>query len=333
MGYAKRGLAACLAGALACGRYDEAVTPGASDAGGDGGVAGSDAGEADADAGTDAGDDAAAYRVLGTGIDSPSQIAVDAVHVYYTLGRLAEVRRCSKTAGCAALSELVASGQSLPSGLAIGGGSVFWATAYRYIERCGTDGTMPCTPTQFVDAGSGSFPGALRVHGARLYFVVFAGDTRKLLTCPLSGCGGVGYPKTILTSAAGDALHGSNISDIAFDGSNVYMARRYGGLVRVSMTGDETIDASSMMVLTATPAPCNALDFDGSTLRWTLGGLGRVDQCTAPACTSVLTFHAGHVTPTGLASDEAAVYGADQGPLVDGGGIAADAGSLWRLSK
>jgi len=349
MGVAKWALAACFVSALACGRsYDEQVTDGVTDAGHDVDVSeqpdpGVDASSFEAgpsgdaaDGGNGEGGDGGStvpYAVLGSGIDDPAQLAVDAVNVYFTLGRRGEVRRCSKTNGCAGLSELVAAGQSVLSGLAVTSANVYWATGYRYIERCGTAGTMPCTPTMFVDTGASSYPSAPEAHGTRLYWFVFSGNTRKLQTCPLSGCTS-GYPKTIFSSVSGDALDGAPIVGMEIDNNNhVFVLRYTGGIVRLTMTGAEAIDATSITVINGTPFTSTGLDLDGTTLRWTIGNGSRVDQCTAPSCTTVTTFASGHLGAVDVASDTVAVYGADQGASDDAGSPKPDAGSLWRMLK
>jgi hypothetical protein len=330
-------LGACaLAGGVAsCSKsYGSEEPPAAAEAG-DGGVADTspgDAAEAVRDGSVPDGDaNGPAFVTLAT-IDDPGQIAIDSTHVYYTSLRGLEIRRCPRTGCGSGKPELVVSGLSVPSGLALSGTTLYWASGYRFLMKCALDGALPCSPAMFVDQGVNSYPAYPSPFGTRLYWVNESGSTHRILTCPLTGCSS-GYPKSIYVSAPGDPLHGQPVVGVVLDGTYAYLPRFDGGIVRLNMIDDETIAPGSGVVIAPTPYTTNNLELDGTTLRWSVGDTGAIAACTSPSCTSVTNLLADRMHPLGTRSDVTYVFGIDQGPLADGGGAAPNAGVLWRLRK
>jgi hypothetical protein len=283
-----------------------------------------------------AGSDApgSAFVTLATGVDEPSNTSLDSNYVYYTNGRSGEVRRCSIN-GCAQ-PELVASGQSVPGGLTVAGGTIYWSADFRYLRTCSAASVAPGTPCQpalFRDVGATTYPGALTSRGTRLYWAILNGATKSILTCPLSGCT-AGYPKVVYASAAGQPLHDQSIAGIALDSSYLYVSRFLGGIVRLTMTTPETANSTSGVVITSTPYTTDSLELDGTTLRWSSSDDGTIRSCTASNCDATkTTFRFGRQHPEATVSNATYVFGADHGPDADGGGVVPNSGVLWRLSK
>jgi hypothetical protein len=271
------------------------------------------------------------FAVLATGLDDPGAVAADSQYVYYSSGRQQEVRRCART-GCGASPELVASGQSVLSGLTVAASTVFWATGYRYISKCATGVLMPCTPSTFNDSGVSSFPAHPVAFGTRLYWVTQNGATKSIVTCPLSGCS-MGYPKAIYVSTPGDNVHNTSTIGLALDGIYLYIARYTGGIVRFKMPTAESLDGASSKILTSTGFATSSLELDGQNLRWAVSSTGRIEQCAAPECTMVAPFLTMRERPQATISDTQYVFGSEQGKTTDAGAAPPFGGVLWRRAK
>ena len=285
----------------------------------------------DAGSDQDAAGPGAAYAVLAAGLNDPGVIALDAQYVYYTSGATAEVRRCSR-GGCNTSPELVAGSQGLPSGMTVAASTIYWTTGYRYIRKCATGATMPCTPSLFADTGTNSYPSQPFAFGTRLYWFTQNGATKSIFTCPLSGCSS-GYPKSIYASTVGDNLHNQSTIGLAIDGTYLYLSRFLGGIVRFTMTGPESVNGATSVVLTSTGYSTSSLELDGTTLRWAVANEGKVNQCTTPTCTTVSPFLTMRGLPQSTISDAQYTFGVDKGMPDDAGNEPPNGGFLWRLAK
>lgn len=300
--------------------------------------AGSDAG--DEDTGTDAGDDASSEDAgpktadtLLTSVNEPVSLALDGNHLYWLAGADATIERCALP-DCSSSSPLVTS-ISVSSGVAAAKGKVYWTHDFRYVASCADPGSGTCTGTTFADLGESGdvkYPAHLIVANDRLYWIAESGSARLVQTCPLAGCSD-GYPKTIFKSESGSPLYSLPVAGLAVSASDVYVSVFTGGIFRIALTGPEAADAASITQLQPSAYGTSELDLDGTTLRWGLSGDGKIQQCTAPACTNVTDFVVGHDGPVGTRSTSADVYGIDRGTAKQGGGTNPKTGKIWHVHK
>jgi hypothetical protein len=200
---------------------------------------------------------------VASGQAAPTGIAVDGTNIYWTNFDDNTVMKCPVT-GCTQ-PVLVASGQSNPAGIAVDATSVYWTNSGTLSfppggGEMGTGALMKAlldggAPTPLASAEVD--PWALAIDDANVYWG--AGD---LLTCPLTGCGGV---PTVLVPGAG-------ANGLATDGVTVYWTGGgiYGYVRKAGVDGGgQTVIASSLN-------EPNGIAIGATAVYWTEQGSGRI---------------------------------------------------------
>jgi hypothetical protein len=292
-----------------------------------------DAGAPDAGAATDA-TVAPLPEVLATGQNDPVALSLDATHVYWLNGGTSDIRRLA-LAGSGQTPTTVVTGLSVASSVAVSAGTLFWTNSFRAIMSCAVAADGACAGTMFTDLGTAptTYPAHLFVYGTRLYWVSENAQARLVQVCPLAGCT-AGYPKTVLTSAAGSPIHNIPVTGLAVDATNLYLASFTGGIFRVTLTDPETATLASATQLSPSAYGTSELDLDGTTLRWGLLNDGTIAQCTLPACSPVSNAVTGQMAPGGVRVTATHLYGFNRGTPKSGQpGYVNGSGSIWRLAK
>jgi hypothetical protein len=273
-------------------------------------------------------------EVLAAAQNDPVAPSLDATHVYWLNGGTSDIRRLA-LGGAGQTPTTVVTGLSVSSSVVVTGGSLFWTNGFRAIMTCVVAADGACAGTMFADLGTAPtpYPAHLFVYGTRLYWVSENAQARLVQVCPLAGCT-AGYPKTVLTSAAGSPIHNIPVAGLAVDATSVYLASFTGGIFRVTLTDPETATLASATQLSSSAYGTSELDLDGTTLRWGLLNDGKVAQCALPACTPVSDTLTGQMAPGGVRTNATHLYGFNRGtPKTGQPGYTNGSGSIWRLAK
>jgi hypothetical protein len=205
---------------------------------------------------------------------------------------------------------VLASGQSSPWGIAIGGASAYW-TAASLALTVPIDGGTPA-----IVGSEGNTPLPIAVDATNAYWADSIGD---VFVCELAGAGdasagGCANSPTILTaaSASGMPSHG-----LVIDTTTVYFTNDSGTVWKVS----KTPGAAPVTLSTGGGTPFG-IAVDSTNVYWTDGTNGTV--MTAPIVGGpATTLASGQSLPTSIAVDSAYVYWTD----------AATSGSVMKTAK
>jgi hypothetical protein len=188
-----------------------------------------------------------------SGLQHPFYIALDANTIYWVDFDQGTVESCPKT-GCGNVPKVLASGQSSPQGLAVGGTTVYWSTGST-IMSVPTDGGAV---TQLV--GGQDHPGAITVAAPYVYWS--ANSTNgAILRCTVGACD-AGTVATGFQYPAQIAVDGPDLywiaSGLPASASGVLMQLRGDGGAPVTLAASQ-------------PYP-HALAIDGTTIYWVNAG-------------------------------------------------------------
>lgn len=290
---------------------------------------------APADAGADAASEADASppptrETVASGLNDVVDLSVDDAHAYWLSGTDATVKRCP-LAGCGgAQPELLVSGLSVPTSVAVAAGSAFWTSGFRYVVSCSV-ASLPCNGATFADLGDAAYPAHLWVANGRLYWLREQGAVRSIETCPLAGCTN-GYPHSVYASKSGSLIHDQPLAGLAVTATHIYVSSFGGGITRLSLVDAENADNASAVKVTSSGFGTGNVDSDGASVRWPVQGEGKVYTCAAPDCATVSDLLTGQEEPGGTRSTTTHIYGFNRGTL-NGSGHVAGTSIVWRLAK
>jgi hypothetical protein len=264
--------------------------------------------------------------------EDPYDLAIDGTNVYW-VDDIAQgtVNACALT-GCNNTPTVLATGQSMPTGITASQGIVYWVNygvgvTGGSVQECASTGcggnptpvaTGQDAPTAVAVAGNGSIywttqngvmkcsgtlpctPSTLGPTGSDIvvdannaYWTAQAGPVR----CALGGCGGA--PTAIATGQLSSWA-------IAVDSANVYWTTLSGFTVaKCALSGT---CGGNPTTLSAATRPYGVA-VDGATVYWVDFTVGTVSACATGGCAGKATILAsGQTSPAAVAVDATAVY-------------------------
>jgi hypothetical protein len=261
--------------------------------------------------------------VLVSGQHTPIGIALDDDNVYWmNLGTYSEpldtysgaqLMKCAKT-GCGnAPTELASGPWNGTTRLAVGNGSIYWATR-NLLLRCATTG---CTSGPTILWAGSLAPTDVAVGATTIYFGNSQND--ELLTCPVGGC--PTNPTVLFSSSVAPAA-------IALDGTTVYF-----GAAGISILSCEP-SGCGPIVVGGTPT---AIDVNGSNVyvgTVAVVSRGALAYCPKVGCSAGLTLLTSNLSYcAGIAADATDVYFTDLGTTeAEAGPVPSGAGRVAKCA-
>lgn len=263
-------------------------------------------------------------EVLVGNLTDPFDLAVDATHVYYFSG--GDLFRCPQ-AGCTSPEKLL-SAVVVSSGVAAGGGRIFWTSWFNKIESCDPSGGT-CTPALFHVGPERSYPTQLTVVGDRLYWTTDADTSRRFWTCPLSGC--TGEPTSVLDSPS--QLNAVPLSGLAIGPSHMYVSSYHGPIFRFGLTAPDRAEPATFAEIGNAGSVSGSLFLDGARLYVVQSAAGKLATLPAPDGGTLTPFWADQKNPGGLDATAGAFFWTERGESNPAGGYVANTGTVRRLAR
>ncbi|HEX8795221.1 MAG TPA: G8 domain-containing protein [Polyangiaceae bacterium] len=194
--------------------------------------------------------------------------------------------------------EVLASGQSVPTHIAVDSTNVYWTnlTASGSVNACAVGG---CGDTPTAIASAQRNPDGIAVDGSNVYWTTATDGS--VWKCPIAGCGG--SPVLLATGQ-------QNPFNITVDANNVYWTNNggTGSVAKCAVAGC----GGSPTVLASSQSGAWGIAVDATNVYWTNATGGAVMACAIAGCgNSPTVLASGQGTPAGIAVDAARVYWAN----------------------
>lgn len=235
---------------------------------------------------------------------APSEIAIDATHVYFAASAGNAVLRVPLAGGPV---ETLAQDNGVSSNIAVDDGFVYYMTFFGIggqICRVPKTGAADAGPEVLAATGNYGMP-FIAADDANIYWTTgrFAGTTQSGSLYSVAKIGGSVVKLNVATSAP--------TTSVAADDTNIYFANAQGRMLAVSKTGTVTL-------LGLSQAGATGLLADGKKVYWANSGAGSIKAIDKPVGGSAGTPAAqvlagGQNEPLRIAKDDVAIYFTNRG--------------------